>query len=74
MVRQLHLRGKKIYVWTVNYESSAQALKFMGVDGIITDMPDEISEYVAARNNLFETAIQRIAEREFDSDFAQGNY
>lgn len=74
MVRQLHLRGKKIYVWTVNYESSAQALKFMGVDGIITDMPDEISEYVAARNNLFETAIKRVAERNFNSDFAQGNY
>lgn len=74
MVDKLHLKGKQIYVWTVNYESSAKELKMMGVDGIITDYPVEIAEYVASNNNLVETALNRIRIKELESSFDEGDY
>lgn len=74
MINKLHQKGKKIYVWTVNYESSAKELKTLGVDAIITDYPEQIAEYVASTNNLVETALDRMKVKELESTFDEGNY
>ena len=40
VVRQIHRRGWKLFVWTVNREAEMQKLARWGVDGIITNHPD----------------------------------
>ncbi|MBQ6420323.1 MAG: glycerophosphodiester phosphodiesterase [Clostridia bacterium] len=42
MVRFAHRVGLKVNVWTVDDERTAKRLLAMGVDGIITDVPDKI--------------------------------
>ncbi|MCP2030192.1 glycerophosphoryl diester phosphodiesterase [Okibacterium sp. HSC-33S16] len=37
---EAHRRGKPVYVWTVNEEPAIRSLIRMGVDGIVTDIPD----------------------------------
>jgi glycerophosphoryl diester phosphodiesterase len=44
VVRTVHEQGMKIIPWTVNEVTEMRALIQMGVDGIITDYPDRISE------------------------------
>ncbi len=39
LVRYIHAKDKKIYVWTINDSSEVQALIDMGVDGILSDDP-----------------------------------
>ena len=41
-VGQIHEKGYKIYVWTVNEPDDIKRMKKLGVDGIITDFPDRI--------------------------------
>jgi glycerophosphoryl diester phosphodiesterase len=40
VVRRLHRRGWKVFVWTVNREVEMKKLAGWGVDGIITNHPD----------------------------------
>lgn len=40
LVKQVHRKGAKIIVWTVNSEKDMQRLIKLGVDGLITDYPD----------------------------------
>lgn len=47
MVYQIHQRGKKVHVWTVNSEEYLDKMAKLGVDNIITDDP------VLARNILY---------------------
>ncbi|PHV72242.1 hypothetical protein CS063_01845 [Sporanaerobium hydrogeniformans] len=42
LINQLHAKGKKVYVWTVNRKEEAQWLNQMGVNRIITDRPLEL--------------------------------
>lgn len=37
LLSQAHSRGKEVYVWTVNDESTIRELLGIGVDGIVTD-------------------------------------
>jgi len=39
-VRQAHIKGCKVVVWTVNSPKTYKKLQKMGVDGIITDYPN----------------------------------
>jgi len=39
-VREANKKEKKIFVWTVNYPEEMKKLIDLGVDGIITDVPD----------------------------------
>ncbi len=41
-IKDTHKRGLKIFVWTVNNVDEINALKLLGVDGIISDYPDRL--------------------------------
>jgi glycerophosphoryl diester phosphodiesterase len=40
VVRNIHRRGWKVFVWTVNREAEMRKLTRWGVDGLITNYPD----------------------------------
>lgn len=42
--------GKKLFVWTVNYPAEMRKFIDLGVDGIITDVPDILKEVLAKKN------------------------
>jgi len=44
VVRQIHQRGWKVFVWTVNREVEMKKLAGWGVDGIITNYPDRAKQ------------------------------
>lgn len=76
MVDQLHKRDKEIYVWTVNYKTSIDALRSYTVDGFITDYPDDIASSVRSDLELQDVFIDSIqtdgedaiaAQKEFDN-------
>ena len=43
-VRKAKQSGKKLFVWTVNYPAEMRRFIDLGVDGIITDVPDILKE------------------------------
>jgi glycerophosphoryl diester phosphodiesterase len=43
-VNEAKQKGKKIFVWTVNYPAEMKKLIGLGVDGIITDVPDVLKK------------------------------
>jgi glycerophosphoryl diester phosphodiesterase len=47
VVRQIHRRGWKVFVWTVNREVEMKKLASWGVDGIITNHPDRAKSCLA---------------------------
>ena len=50
-VDEIHDAGLRVIPWTVNQESDWQSLVKMGVDGIITDDPEGLIDYLEATNN-----------------------
>ena len=42
LVNKLHNEGKKIFTWTVNNESDMIKMVQYGVDGIITNYPEQL--------------------------------
>ncbi len=49
-VKRLHAQGMRVIPWTVNNIKSMKKLRRWGVDGIITDYPNLISEVLKAEN------------------------
>jgi glycerophosphoryl diester phosphodiesterase len=49
VVRRIHKRGWKLFVWTVNREAEMEKLADWGVDGLITDHPDVAKSCLAER-------------------------
>jgi glycerophosphoryl diester phosphodiesterase len=47
-VKKAKQKGKKIFVWTVNYPAEMEKLIGLGVDGIITDVPNILKDIVSA--------------------------
>jgi len=47
VVRRIHRRGWKVFVWTVNREVEMKRLASWGVDGIITNHPDRAKSCLA---------------------------
>ena len=47
VVRRIHQRGWKLFVWTVNRESEMRKLAAWGVDGLITNYPDRAKSCLA---------------------------
>jgi len=60
-VRAAHLRGTKVYAWTVNDASSMSALISRGVDGLITDKP-ALAKAVLAQRSLMSPARRLLLE------------
>ncbi len=52
LVRDVHHRGRKVHVWTVNDLNNALTMIEMGVDNIITDEPMEIRGLLKEWNEL----------------------
>lgn len=60
--------GKEVHVWTVNHPANMNTMIHLGVDSIITDVPDLASELIAERSEMTD------AERAFlvIHDFLKG--
>ncbi len=43
MIREVHKAGKPVFAWTINEDYKAERLLELGVDGIITDYPVEMT-------------------------------
>jgi glycerophosphoryl diester phosphodiesterase len=64
-VRGAHAQGKKVYVWTVDDTSMAETYLDMGVDGIITDYPEEMLQAVSGAQGTYN---QRQVEKLYSLD------
>lgn len=51
-IKRVHMRGRKVMVWTVNDPISMSAMMSKGVDGIITDKPALASKIRQERSEL----------------------
>ena len=49
LVREFHRHGVDVHVWTVNDPDDMQRLLDWGVDGLVTDRPDLLSDILTAR-------------------------
>lgn len=47
LVRATRMRGLSLRAWTVNTDAEAERLTGLGVDGIITDVPDRVRATIA---------------------------
>ena len=52
LVRDVHRRGEKVHVWTVNDLNNVISMVEMGVDNIITDYPQKVRHFLEAWNEL----------------------
>lgn len=77
MIDQLHLRGKEVYAWTVNYSESVNALRSMEVDGFITDYPDDVANEVKSDleiKDMLEAQMIDEPDSLSESDYEAGDY
>lgn len=47
LARGVKAEGKRIYVWTANSERQFARMTRLGVDGIVTNFPDRLRDYLA---------------------------
>jgi glycerophosphoryl diester phosphodiesterase len=59
LVRRAHDGGVRVVPWTANDETVWRRLLAMGVDGITTDYPDRLANYLAAQG-IGEQLKQRV--------------
>jgi glycerophosphoryl diester phosphodiesterase len=52
-VRRLHAAGLSVVAWTVNHRSDWERLLAWGVDGITTDYPDRLAQFLRDRSIVF---------------------
>jgi glycerophosphoryl diester phosphodiesterase len=52
-VKQLHQEGLRVVPWTVNDPADWQKLIDWGVDGITTDFPDRLGEFLTAKRIVY---------------------
>lgn len=57
-IRSLQHMGFKVILWTVNDPQRWEELILMGVDGIITDYPEELIHFIQKNSNKFTTSEQ----------------
>ena len=57
-----HQNGKRVFVWTVDNRQDIQHMIAMGVDNIITNRPDRVSEIVTSKSigDTFLTILEKI--------------
>jgi len=44
-VKDAHMRGLKVFAYTVNHSDDIQRMHEMGVDGVFTNYPDRVNVY-----------------------------
>ncbi len=49
LINNIHLNGKRVFIWTVNDRSEADKFIRMGADNIITDKPDMAIKVVSSK-------------------------
>lgn len=47
LARRVKAAGKRLYVWTANNERQFARMTALGVDGIVTNFPDRLRDYLA---------------------------
>jgi glycerophosphoryl diester phosphodiesterase len=53
LITQIHYYKKQVYIWTINDTSEAQYAIYNGIDGVITDTPNDITElYTTMKRNI----------------------
>lgn len=62
IVNMAHQNGKRVFVWTVDNRTDIQRMMAMGVDNIITNRPDRVSEIVTSQSigDTFLTILEKI--------------
>lgn len=62
IVNMAHQNGKRVFVWTVDGRSDIQHMIAMGVDNIITNRPDRVSDIVTSNSigDTFLTILEKI--------------
>ena len=53
LVDEAHDFGMKVVPWTINYVEDMEVMYEMGVDGVITDRPWVLEEYLASKGEVF---------------------
>lgn len=51
-IDRAHRSGKEVHVWTVNHPANMNTMIHLGVDSIITDVPDLASELLIERSRM----------------------
>lgn len=51
LINNIHLNGKRVFIWTVNDRSEADKFIRMGADNIITDKPDMVIKAVSSKGS-----------------------
>ena len=51
-VKHMHELDKKVHVWTIDDKEEMQRLYDLGVDGIMTDKPSVLKEFLESKNLL----------------------
>jgi len=71
VVRNIHERGKDVYVWTVNDNRSMEEVRYSMIDVVITDYPDTCSDTINEDANLisriFDEAIDQMGFDDIDN-------
>lgn len=66
VISRIHKRGKKVYVWTVNEQSSFDQVRNMGVDVLITDYPEDAYDGIHQYDgDLMTKAFDKFSEQSF---------
>jgi glycerophosphoryl diester phosphodiesterase len=52
MINTAHKKGMLFHVWTINDESDMEKYLNMGVDGVMTDYPDKLTNVLKKLNKL----------------------
>ena len=63
IVRNIHRRGKEVYVWTINNKTNLENMMLLDVDNIITDDPGMVKDsmYETYSGGLFSYIVRRFA-------------
>ncbi|MCR5148835.1 MAG: glycerophosphoryl diester phosphodiesterase membrane domain-containing protein [Eubacterium sp.] len=65
IVRNIHNRGKEVYVWTINNKTNLENMMLLDVDNIITDDPGMVKDsmYETYSGGLFSYIVRKFAFR-----------
>ena len=62
VVQNIHDRGKKVFVWTVNEQHSMEEGRYSMIDVVITDYPDECEAVINSDANLFIRMLDSVGD------------